>query len=195
MVTVELELAAPSGPGPALSAPIAYAQLAGALGVRLGDRVPVTEVREAVLRLRRSKGMVLDPADPDSVSAGSFFTNPIVSERFARSLPPEAPRWPVTPDEPDVAVPVGASLPAVPSHEHLVKLSAAWLIEHAGIRRGFSLPGSRAGISTKHSLALVNRGDATAEELLELARYVRTLVQTEFGVLLQPEPVLLGATL
>jgi UDP-N-acetylmuramate dehydrogenase len=195
VTAVDLELAGPAGGGTALSAPIAYAQLAGALGVDLGVRVPIAEVRDAVLRLRRSKGMVLDPDDPDSVSAGSFFTNPIVSERFARGLPAEAPRWPVTPDEPDAVLPLGGAVRPAPEHEHLVKLSAAWLIEHAGIRRGFALPGSRAAISGKHSLALVNRGGATAEEILELARYVRALVQTEFGVLLRPEPVLLGVAL
>ena len=153
-----------------------YDQLAGALGVEVGAPVPAVEVRERVLALRASKGMVLDPNDPDSTSCGSFFTNPIVGENFARSLPLDAPRWLEDDDE------------------H-VKLSAAWLIERAGIPRGFALPGSHAGISTKHTLAITNRGGATAEEVAELARYVRTRVLSQFGVLLQPEPVTVGLTL
>ncbi|GAA2037825.1 UDP-N-acetylmuramate dehydrogenase [Agromyces tropicus] len=202
--------------GQALGTPVAYAQLATALGVQLGDRVPVADVREAVLALRSGKGMVLDPDDPDSVSAGSFFTNPIVSERAARTLPGEAPRWYVEPDEPDEVVPLaeleGASpLDAFLAHQAeveqaeakaaadpsvpLVKLSAAWLIEHSGIRRGFSLPGSHAAISSKHTLALTNRGGASAEELAQLARFVQGRVQAEFGILLHPEPVLVGVEL
>jgi UDP-N-acetylmuramate dehydrogenase len=162
-------------------APVQYAQLAAALGVVLGERVPVGAVRDAVLGLRASKGMVLNPADPDSVSAGSFFTNPLVGENFARSLPPDAPRWPVEQLDPDD-----------PTEPVLVKLSAAWLIEHAGIRRGFALPGSHAAISSKHTLALTNRGGATAEEIAELARFVQWRVQAEFGVNLSPEPVFVG---
>ncbi|MBX3117268.1 MAG: UDP-N-acetylmuramate dehydrogenase, partial [Cryobacterium sp.] len=142
------------------SAPVRYAQLASALGVEIGERVALASVREAVLRLRASKGMLLDPSDPDSVSVGSFFTNPIVSENFARSLPAEAPRWLIDPDAP----------------ESDVKLSAAWLIEKAGIRRGFSLPGSAAAISSKHTLAIVNTGGATAEQVVELARYIHLRV-------------------
>ena len=202
--------------GEALGTPIAYRQLADALGVQLGDRVPVAAVREAVLALRAGKGMVLDPADPDSVSAGSFFTNPIVTERVARTLPADAPRWYVEPDEPDEVTPLAtlasespldaflahqasleqaqSSTDAAPA-EPLVKLSAAWLIEHSGVRRGFALPGSRAGISTKHTLALTNRGGATAEEIAQLARFVRSRVQSEFGIVLHPEPVLVGVEL
>jgi UDP-N-acetylmuramate dehydrogenase len=183
-----------------LGAPVAYAQLARSLEVAIGDRVPVLDVREAVLELRRSKGMVLDEADPDSRSAGSFFTNPIVSERFARTLPDAAPRWPVRSEDPDLVLPLGVDLPAelperLPGEAPQVKLSAAWLIEHAGITRGFALPGSRAGISGKHSLAIVNRGGATAAEVVELARYVQAMVQGEFGLLLHPEPVLVGFSL
>ncbi|MDH6181979.1 UDP-N-acetylmuramate dehydrogenase [Microbacteriaceae bacterium SG_E_30_P1] len=152
-----------------------YDQLAAALGVDVGARVAVAEVRERVLALRASKGMVLDPNDQDSVSCGSFFTNPIVSENFARSLPSEAPRW-LEPDDVNV------------------KLSAAWLIERAGIPRGFSLPGSHAAISSKHTLAITNRGGATAAEVAELARYVRTRVLAQFGVLLHPEPNLIGVS-
>lgn len=141
--------------------------------------------------------MVLDPRDPDSVSVGSFFTNPIVSESFARTLPASAPRWPTTDDEPDVVVPLGEDLPTRSVRERgpRVKLSAAWLIEHAGVHRGFHLPGSKARISNKHTLAIVNGGGATAGQVLELARYIRNVVQIEFGVLLQPEPTLVDASL
>ncbi|QJU54704.1 UDP-N-acetylmuramate dehydrogenase [Herbiconiux sp. KACC 21604] len=192
----------------ALSAPVRYPQLAKALGIELGDSLPVAEVRRAVLWLRASKGMVLDAADADSVSAGSFFTNPIVTESFARTLPSEAPRWQIEPDEPDLVIALepegdqgtGAALGddrgALPAEYH-VKLSAAWLIEHAGIAKGFSLPGSTAAISSKHTLALTNRaGEAgTAADVAQLARYVQARVQGEFGVLLQPEPVFVGHTL
>jgi UDP-N-acetylmuramate dehydrogenase len=141
--------------------------------------------------------MVLDPADPDSVSVGSFFTNPIVSESFARALPASAPRWPTTDDEPDIISPLGEDLPPRPARGGgpRVKLSAAWLIEQSGVHRGFHLPGSKAHISRKHTLAIVNGGGASAEQVLELARYIRNLVQIEFGVLLQPEPTLVGTTL
>ena len=162
-----------------LSRPVAYDQLASALAVAPGERAPLAQVRNAVLELRASKGMVLSDTDPDSVSAGSFFTNPIVSENFARSLPEEAPRWIL---EPDAA-------------ESLVKLSAAWLIERAGIRRGYSLPGSRAAVSSKHTLALVNTGGASAEQVAELARFIHLRVLSEFGVKLQPEPQLIGLDL
>lgn len=203
--------------GEAVGRPVAYAQLAQALGVQVGDRVPVARVREAVLALRSGKGMVLDPDDPDSVSAGSFFTNPIVSEHIARTLPGDAPRWYVAPDEPDEVIPLAELEAASPldaflahqaaleraeqqstdaaASEPLVKLSAAWLIEHSGIRRGFALPGSRAGISTKHTLALTNRGGASADEIAQLARFVQGRVQAEFGITLHPEPVLVGLEL
>jgi UDP-N-acetylmuramate dehydrogenase len=192
-------------PGPlALGDPIAYPQLASALGVAVGDRVALGGVREAVLRLRSSKGMVLDAADPDSVSAGSFFTNPVVSENFARSLPAEAPRWLVEPEAEPLVVPlpdpasglaVDLSGPLEASGdkaEPRVKLSAAWLIERAGISRGFALPGSRAAISSKHTLAIVNTGGATASEIAELSRYIQNRVSAEFGVMLHPEPVFVG---
>ncbi|MFF2050165.1 UDP-N-acetylmuramate dehydrogenase [Leifsonia sp. NPDC058194] len=204
VLSVDLELAdnrVPGGVGAPLSAPIAYAQLADALGVTLGSRVSVAELRRAVLALRSSKGMVLDPADPDSVSAGSFFTNPIVSEGFARELPRGAPRWPVTPPEPaavlgltDGGVHPG-DIPPLADGPYDVKLSAAWLIENAGIRRGYSLPGSAAGISSKHTLAIVNRGGATAQDVAQLASLIQARVQSEFGVLLRPEPVLVGVVL
>lgn len=185
-----------------LSAPIAYAQLAAALGVELGARVPIADVRREVLRLRASKGMVLDAADHDSWSAGSFFTNPIVSAGFARSLPAEAPRFPVAALEAAPAVTTFEELaegqplrlPA-PVPEPRVKLSAAWLIEHSGVPRGFRLPGSGAAVSSKHTLALTNRGGATAAQIAELARFVVQRVQQEFGVLLSPEPNLYGLEL
>jgi UDP-N-acetylmuramate dehydrogenase len=180
------------------SAPVQYAQLASALGVQLGERAPLADVRDAVLALRAGKGMVLDAADADSVSAGSFFTNPIVSESFARTLPAEAPRYPTEPEEAPRVFPLGTEvLPgtAPASGEFLVKLSAAWLIERAGIVRGFALPGSRAAISSKHTLAITNRGGATAAEVAQLAGYVQTRVESEFGVRLHPEPVLVGTSL
>lgn len=182
--------------GDRLSAPLAYDQLASALGARLGDRLPIAEVRSAVLALRAAKGMLLDPSDPDSVSCGSFFTNPIVGENFARTLPPAAPRWAMEEDPADLVVPLGER-PALPPQrsDHRVKLSAAWLIEQAGVTRGFALPGSRAAISSKHTLAITNRGDATAEEITSLARFVHTRVFSEFGVRLQPEPNLVGLEL
>lgn len=174
------------------SAPIAYAQLASALGVELGARVPVTEARAVVIALRSSKGMVLDAADPDSVSAGSFFTNPIVSESFARTLPADAPRYPIVPDEADRVLAPGEAVPSLAAEDYQVKLSAAWLIERSGIARGYALPGSRAGISTKHTLAITNRGGATAAEITQLASFVQTRVMSQFGVTLHPEPVFAG---
>ena len=186
----------------ALSAPIAYAQLAKALGVELGARVPVADVRREVLRLRASKGMVLDADDHDTWSSGSFFTNPIVSSGFARTLPEDAPRFPIDDVEPAAAVTTFEELAAgqplrVPeaARETRVKLSAAWLIERAGVPRGFRLPGSGAAISSKHTLALTNRGGATAAQVAELGRFVVQRVQQEFGVVLVPEPNLYGLEL
>jgi UDP-N-acetylmuramate dehydrogenase len=186
--------------GSALSRPVSYPQLAHALGVQLGDRVPLADLRQSVLGLRAAKGMVLDPADPDTYSAGSFFTNPIVTESFARTLPADAPRWKQADVElPDRVIPLDeyAGVGPMPGAEVLrtVKLSAAWLIENAGIRRGFRLPGSSAAISSKHTLAITNTGDATADEIGQLARYVQQRVQADFGVILQPEPVFVGFSL
>lgn len=159
-----------------LSAPIRYTELARALGVEVGARVPLADARAAVLDLRRGKGMVLDPADHDTWSAGSFFTNPILSAEQAATLPADAPRF----DQPDGRI----------------KTSAAWLISHAGFERGFAVrPGAPAALSTKHSLALTNRGGATAEDLLELARAVRAGVAERFGISLENEPVLVGCSL
>lgn len=174
-------------------------QLRRALALANDDPVPLAWVREQILAIRASKGMVLDGDDPDTYSAGSFFQNAIVSDQVARGLPAECPRWPVTPDLDTVTViPLGAfdgTVPAIPQQASDVKVSAAWLIEQSGIRRGFKLPRSRAGLSTKHALALTNRGNATAAELSELARFIRSRVHAEFGLLLQPEPVLVGVEL
>ena len=192
---LELRLAASTD---GLSAPIAYDQLATVLGVELGARVPLADVRAAVIALRASKGMIWDAADPDSISAGSFFTNPIVSENFARGLPAGAPRWPTEPERPARVLPLGAPIPQLAvsgASEFRVKLSAAWLIEHSGISRGFALPGSGAAISRKHTLAIINRGNATARDVVQLANYVQTRVMSEFGVMLHPEPVLVGIQL
>ncbi|KAA9090066.1 UDP-N-acetylmuramate dehydrogenase [Microbacterium radiodurans] len=174
-------------------------QLRGALGLDPEARVTLRWIRETVLAVRASKGMVLDDADNDTWSAGSFFQNAVVSAAFARTLPAECPRWPVAPD------PVGDRViplehyygvdPVAAAPEPDVKVSAAWLIEHAGIGKGFALPGSRAGLSTKHALALTNRGGATAEQLAALARFIQQRVQAEFGLVLQPEPVLVGVEL
>lgn len=185
-----------------LSAPVRYGQLADALGITIGERVSLRELRRTVLRLRASKGMVLDPQDHDSWSAGSFFTNPIVSERFAHALPPNAPRFPVGADEPEPAVTsleeLAAGVPLrvpAPAGERRVKLSAAWLIEQSGVPKGFRLPGSGAAISSKHTLAITNRGAASAADVAQLARYVVQRVQAEFGVILAPEPNLYGLEL
>lgn len=153
-----------------LGTPVAYAELAGALGIAPGERAPAAEVREAVLGLRRSKGMVLDPADHDTWSAGSFFTNPFVD---AAALPDGAPGW----EQPDGRL----------------KTSAAWLIEHAGFGKGYG--SGPATLSTKHALALTNRGGATAAELVALAREVRAGVRDRFGITLENEPVLVGCEL
>lgn len=173
-----------------LSAPVGYAELARRLDIEVGGRAPLREVRDTVLALRAGKGMVLDAADPDTWSAGSFFTNPVVAADVADALPEGAPRYPVRSALPDRTT--GPSLGAV--DPTLVKTSAAWLIEHAGFGRGFGLPGP-VGISTKHSLALTHRGGGTTAELLALARQVRDGVRAAFGVELEPEPVLVGVSL
>lgn len=154
-----------------LSAPIRYAELARTLGVEPGERAPLAAVREAVLGLRAGKGMVLDADDHDTWSAGSFFTNPIVPADFA--LPEGAPEFPADGGK---------------------KTSAAWLIEHAGFGKGYGLPGP-ASLSSKHTLALTNRGDATAADLVALARTVRDGVEAKFGIRLVNEPVLVGLSL
>ncbi|RAX21745.1 UDP-N-acetylmuramate dehydrogenase [Actinomyces sp. Z3] len=174
-----------------LSAPIAYAQLARTLGAEVGDRVDARAVRDAVLELRRSKGMVLDDADHDTWSAGSFFTNPILTRAQADALPDDAPRFPVT--DHSQAVTGTRQAPVV---EGLVKTSAAWLIDHAGFGKGFALPAAgaepTASLSTKHVLALTNRGHARAADLAGLRDAVVTGVRERFGVTLVPEPVHVG---
>jgi UDP-N-acetylmuramate dehydrogenase len=157
----------------AVGEPVHYAALAAHLGVEVGDTVPAAEVRAAVLDLRRAKGMLLDPADHDTWSAGSFFTNPILGADDAAGLPAAAPRWPE---------PAGR-----------VKFSAAWLIEQAGFNPGYG--DGPAQLSTKHTLALTNRGGATTEDLLALAREIRDGVRERFGVTLVNEPALIGVTL
>lgn len=178
---------------------IAGDQLRTALRLAPDDEVTLAWVRERILETRRSKGMVLDPDDPDTYSAGSFFQNAVVSASFARTLPDECPRWPVAPDlDPVLVIPLAAFdgyVPPPSSVESDVKVSAAWLIEHSGLRKGFKLPRSRAALSSKHALALTNRGDATAAELAELARFIQGRVQSEFGLILQPEPVLVNVEL
>lgn len=179
--------------------PIPGEQLRTALGLAPGDAVSVSWIRDHVLSIRRRKGMVLDPDDPDTASAGSFFQNAIVSASFARTLPDECPRWPLSVDlDPVLVIPLAefdGYIPPPTSVESDVKVSAAWLIEHSGLRKGFKLPRSRAALSSKHALALTNRGDATAAELAELARFIQGRVQSEFGLILQPEPVLVNVEL
>lgn len=152
-----------------LSAPVAYAELARHLRVPVGARLPLAEVRAAVLELRRGKGMVLDAADPDTWSVGSFFVNPRLTPAAAAALPADAPRWP---------------------DGDLVKTSAAWLIERAGYARGYG--GPHVALSGKHTLALTHRGGGTTRELLDLARELRAGVHDRFGVLLEAEPVIVG---
>ncbi|MDV6012610.1 UDP-N-acetylmuramate dehydrogenase [Haloechinothrix sp. LS1_15] len=166
------------------SQPIRYQELARALGVAIGTRLPCAEVRAAVLELRRSKGMVLDPADHDTWSAGSFFTNPVVSAQQLRELRERI----------DAVVGPEASVPQYPA-ESGVKLSAAWLIERAGFAKGHAGPGGRVSLSGKHTLALTNRGAASTEDLLALAREVRDGVDERFGVTLRPEPLLVNCSL
>ena len=184
------------------SLPVAYPQLADHLGVQPGERVPLETLRSAVLSLRKSKGMVLDPGDEDSRSVGSFFVNPVVSEKFAHSLPAAAPKWLLTHSPSRVVELSGSGSNEAtiedgeePAEDSAVKLSAAWLIEHSGIAKGFSLPGNAARVSSKHTLALTNPGGATAEDIISLARYIRTHVANAFGVFLQPEPSLFGLSL
>jgi UDP-N-acetylmuramate dehydrogenase len=160
------------------SRPVRYPELARALGIEVGGTAPLADARAAVLALRRGKGMVVDPGDPDSVSAGSFFTNPILD--------------PASFEELRGRLGAGAAAPpAFPEPDGRIKTSAAWLVERAGFGRGYGMPGP-AAISTKHSLALTNRGGATTADLLALAHEVADGVERELGVRLVPEPVLVG---
>jgi UDP-N-acetylmuramate dehydrogenase len=163
------------------SAPIRYAELGRRLGVELGDRAPLHEVRDAVLALRRGKGMVIDPSDPDSVSAGSFFTNPVLTASEFATLERRAAE----------RLGDGARPPAFPDAGGGVKTSAAWLIERAGFARGHGDPAGIA-ISAKHTLALTNRGAGSTVELVALAREIAGGVREAFGVELVPEPVFVG---
>ncbi|MGC5615782.1 UDP-N-acetylmuramate dehydrogenase [Georgenia sp. Z1491] len=167
-------------PASVMSAPVRYAELARTLGVEIGQRAPSTDVRAAVLELRRGKGMVLEADDHDTWSAGSFFTNPILPPDRAAELPQAAPRF-------DAPAPDG-------SGATWVKTSAAWLIDHAGFHKGHGMPGP-AAISSRHALALTNRGGARASDVVALAREVRDGVRAAYGVELVPEPVLLGVEL
>jgi len=169
-VVLSVELQLPTGD---LGAPVKYAELARTLGVEAGRRAPMGAVRETVLGLRRGKGMVLDPADHDTWSAGSFFTNPMLAPDAAEALPADAPRW--------------------PQADGTVKTSAAWLIDQAGFGKGYG--NERVSLSTKHPLALTNRGSATAADLVTLAREVRDGVEAKFGVRLVNEPVFVGCSL
>jgi UDP-N-acetylmuramate dehydrogenase len=156
-----------------LSLPISYAELAKHLSVNLGDKAPVAAVRKAVLELRGSKGMLIDTKDQQILSAGSFFINPILSKEIAEKLPADAPRWPQT--------------------DGKVKTSAAWLMEHAGVTKGDKLAGAQ--ISSKHVLALTNSGNATANDIVELAKMARAKVFEKFGIKLQAEVQLVGLDL
>ncbi|MFJ6084224.1 UDP-N-acetylmuramate dehydrogenase [Streptomyces sp. NPDC092369] len=166
-----------------LSAPIKYAETARALGVEPGDRVPLAAARETVLKLRAGKGMVLDPEDHDTWSAGSFFTNPILTDTEFAAFHAR-----VREHLGDAAEP-----PAFPAGDGHTKTSAAWLIDKAGFTKGYGTGPAR--ISTKHTLALTNRGDATTEDLLTLAREVVAGVRETFGITLVNEPVTVGVTL
>ncbi|WP_125773527.1 UDP-N-acetylmuramate dehydrogenase [Antribacter gilvus] len=182
-----------------MSAPVGYFELARRLGVEVGQKAPSSDVREAVLALRAGKGMLLDtPApggdpDHDRWNSGSFFTNPVVPVEHMDRLPADAPRYPVRNALPTTST--GPALGAVDSG--VVKTSAAWLIEHAGFGKGFGLAGERspARLSTKHTLAMTNRGGARADDVVALARAVRDGVRDRFGVTLVPETVLVGVTL
>jgi UDP-N-acetylmuramate dehydrogenase len=152
------------------SDPITYLELSKKLGIEPGDKAPVAATRAAVLELRASKGMLLSPDDHDSWSAGSFFTNPIISQQAADALPDAAPKWPL--------------------NDGRVKISAAWLIENAGMHKGDEVGGAR--ISTKHVLALTNSGSATASDIAELAKRARDHVEEAFGITLEAEVNLVG---
>ncbi|MFV2017679.1 UDP-N-acetylmuramate dehydrogenase [Micromonospora sp. LOL_023] len=168
-----------------LSTPIRYAELAHAVGVATGDRVPLADARAAVLRLRAGKGMVLDPTDPDTCSVGSFFMNPVLDAdaaeafraRVAAAGVGDPPTWPVT------AGGTGS-----------LKVSAAWLIDKGGFGKGYPGLDTPVAISSRHTLALTHRGGGSTAELLELARTIRDGVRARFGVSLHPEPVLVGCT-
>ena len=153
--------------------PIIYAELATKLGIAVGEKASVAATRKAVLELRAAKGMLLNPSDRDSWSAGSFFTNPIVTAEIAAKLPAAAPRW--------------------PQADGRIKTSAAWLIENSGIKKGDTFGGAR--VSTKHVLALTNAANATAQDIASLAKSAQQHVQDKFGITLEPEVNLIGLNL
>ena len=155
------------------STPITYAELSNKLEIAVGERAPVVATRKAVLELRAAKGMLLNPSDRDSWSAGSFFTNPIIDAATAAKLPKGAPRW--------------------PQSDGRIKTSAAWLIENSGIKKGDAFGGAR--ISTKHVLALTNAANATAQDIASLAKSAQQHVQDKFGITLEPEVNLIGLNL
>jgi UDP-N-acetylmuramate dehydrogenase len=162
-----------------LSTPVKYAELAAELGVEMGEQAAASEVRAAVIKIRSRKGMVLNPGDPDTHSVGSFFTNPVITaEEFARVEAAAAARG-------------IAPVPHYPARGGLVKVPAAWLIEHSGFAKGYGAPAA-ARVSSKHTLALINAGEATTAELLALAREIVSGVQAAYGVSLAPEPILIG---
>lgn len=157
-----------------LGAPVGYRELADHLGIAIGQRAPAADVRSAVLDLRRRKGMVLDDSDHDTWSVGSFFVNPVLSD--------------------PARVPAGA--PVWPQADGTVKTSAAWLVEQAGFGKGWrATPQAPAGLSTKHALAITNRGGARASDVLDVARTVRAGVHDRFGIRLEAEPTLVGCAL
>jgi len=167
-----------------MSAPVRYAELASKLGISPGEQAPLADVRDAVLELRRGKGMVLDPDDPDTRSAGSFFTNPVLdTEQFARLEQTAA-----------ALSSAGIGVPHFAAGRGLVKVPAAWLIEHAGFAKGYPAGGA-ARISSKHTLALTSRSGASTSDLVALAREIVAGVRSAFGVQLINEPVLVGVTL
>jgi len=167
-----------------LSVPVRYAELAATLGVPVGGQVESAEARAAVIELRQRKGMVIDPADPDTRSVGSFFVNPVLDAPALAAVEAAA-RERCGPD---------TRVPRFDAGDGLVKVPAAWLIEQAGFGKGYN-PGDGARISAKHTLALVNAGTASTAALLALAREIRDGVRGAFGVSLAPEPVLIGVTL
>lgn len=173
-VTFALERAAESRP-------IRYAELARALGVGEGERAPLAQVRRTVIELRKKKGMVLDASDPDTTSAGSFFTNPVLSPGDLEAL--------------RARVEGLGALPTFPEPDGRTKVSAAWLIERAGFPKGFTGEGGRVALSSKHALALTNRGGASTADLLALARRIRDGVHARFGVTLENEPMFVGVRL
>ncbi|WP_119286761.1 UDP-N-acetylmuramate dehydrogenase [Streptomyces sp. YIM 130001] len=166
-----------------LSAPLKYPETARALGVSAGERVPLDRARETVLKLRAGKGMVLDPEDHDTWSAGSFFTNPILDDAQFAAFHARV----------EARLGAGIEPPAFPAGEGRTKTSAAWLIDKAGFTKGYGSGPAR--ISSKHTLALTNRGSARTEDLLGLAREVVAGVQDAFGVTLVNEPVTVGVSL